>query len=136
MTNDSVTDGGTMDHGVMTDVAGDDRFALAVETFKLLADSTRLKIVWALLHGEHSVGDLAARVGAQPPAVSQHLAKLRAAHLVRARRDGNHVYYAAEDAHVRDLVDQALRHSDHLVGNVVPVAATPAPVPTPLRRRA
>jgi DNA-binding transcriptional ArsR family regulator len=83
-------------------------FALAVETFKLLADVTRLKILWALLHSEHSVNELAAHVGANAPAVSQQLAKLRATRLVRVRRDGNHRYYAAENPHVQRLVEQAL----------------------------
>jgi DNA-binding transcriptional ArsR family regulator len=94
---------------------GENQFGLAAETFKLLADGTRLKILWALLQREHSVGDLARQVGAQPAAVSQHLAKLRAAHLVRVRRDGNRMYYDADDAHVRHLVEQALRHTAHLV---------------------
>jgi DNA-binding transcriptional ArsR family regulator len=120
----------------MMNEPGDEQFVLAVDTFKLLADNTRLKILWSLLHGEHSVGDLAAHVGAQPPAVSQHLAKLRAAHLVRARRDGNRMFYAAQDAHVRDLVDQALRHSDHLVGKGHPTPEAPAEGHAPLRRGA
>jgi DNA-binding transcriptional ArsR family regulator len=92
------------------------RFALAVETFKLLGDETRLKILWALLHGEHSVGELAQHVGAKPAAVSQQLAKLRAARVVRVRRDGNRMFYEAENDHVRGLVEQALSHTDHLVG--------------------
>lgn len=88
---------------------------MAVETFKLLADNTRLRILWALLHGEHSVGELASHVGAQPPAVSQHLAKLRMSRLVRVRREGNRLFYAADDAHVGRLVEEALFHSDHVV---------------------
>ena len=92
-----------------------DQFGLAVETFKLLADNTRLRILWALLHGEHSVGDLADHVGAQAPAVSQHLAKLRMSRLVRVRKDGNRVFYAADNAHVRRLVEEALFHTDHVV---------------------
>jgi DNA-binding transcriptional ArsR family regulator len=96
---------------------GDEQFGLASETFKLLADSTRLKILWALLQREHSVGDLARQVGAQPAAVSQHLAKLRAAYLVRVRREGNRMYYDADDAHVRHLVEQALRRTAHLVAD-------------------
>jgi DNA-binding transcriptional ArsR family regulator len=92
-----------------------EQFALASETFKLLADGTRLRILWELLQQEHSVGDLARCVGAQPAAVSQHLARLRAAHLVRSRRDGNRMYYDADDAHVRHLVEETLRHSAHLV---------------------
>ena len=93
----------------------DEQVELAVETFKLLADDTRLRILWALLHGEHSVNELAAHVGAQPAAVSQHLAKLRLARLVRARREGTRMFYAAENTHVRQLVEQALFHADHLV---------------------
>ncbi len=96
---------------------GDERFGLAVDTFKLLADTTRLRILWALLHSEHSVAELADHIGAQPAAVSQQLAKLRMAHLVRTRRDGNRIFYQAENAHVRHLVEEALFHSDHLTQN-------------------
>lgn len=87
----------------------------AVDTLKLLADPTRLRILWALLHGEHSVGPLAEHVGAPGPAVSQHLAKLRLAHLVQTRRDGNRIYYLADDDHVRRLVEEALFHADGVV---------------------
>ncbi len=99
---------------------------MAAETFKLLADGTRLKILWSLMQGEHSVGELAREVGAQPAAVSQHLAKLRAAHLVRARREGTRMYYDADDAHVRHLVEQALRHAGHQVGERLPPVRTVA----------
>ena len=63
--------------------------AWASETFKLLADPTRLRIVWTLLHGEHSVNSLAGHVGAQPSAVSQHLAKLHLAHVVEEATAGD-----------------------------------------------
>ena len=96
----------------------DAQLALAVDTFKLLADPTRLRILWALLHGEHSVNRLAEHVGAQPAAVSQHLAKLRLARLVKTRREGNHIFYLAEDAHVRQLVEEALFHTDHVTQNL------------------
>ena len=58
---------------------------------KLLGDETRLRVIWALLEGEHSVNELADIVGAQPAAVSQHLAKLRLARLVRSRREGTRI---------------------------------------------
>ncbi len=93
----------------------DAEFDAAVKVLKLLADSTRLRIVWALLHGEHSVNELAEHVGAQPPAVSQHLAKLRAADLVRVRRDGNRIIYAARNEHIENLATEALLQADHLV---------------------
>jgi DNA-binding transcriptional ArsR family regulator len=87
----------------------------AVRVLKLLADPTRLRIVWALLHGEHSVNDLAEHVGARPPAVSQHLAKLRAEDLVRVRRDGDRMFYAARNEHIERLAVEALLQADHLV---------------------
>ena len=90
-------------------------FDFAVGTFKLLADTTRLRILWALLHGEHSVNLLAGHVGASPASVSQHLAKLRLARLVKTRREGTFVFYLAENGHVRQLVEQALSHADHVV---------------------
>lgn len=59
---------------------------IATAMFKLVSDPTRLKILWALLHGEHSVGELAEDVGVKPAVVSQHLAKLRISHMVSVRR--------------------------------------------------
>ena len=95
--------------------ATDDQVEEAVNTLKLIADPTRLRILWALLHGEHSVNRLAEHVGAQPAAVSQHLAKLRLGRLVRTRRKGTHVFYVAQDSHVRRLVEEALFHAQHVV---------------------
>ncbi len=113
----------------------DAQYDFAVETFKLLADNTRLRILWALLHGEHSVGDLAGHVGVQVPAVSQHLAKLRMAHLVKVRRDGNKLFYAAENAHVLRLVEEALFHSDHVVGALPDRHGAPSNLGAGQRRR-
>jgi DNA-binding transcriptional ArsR family regulator len=89
-------------------------FQSAVGMLKLLGDETRLRIIWALLDGEHSVNELAALVGAHATGVSQHLAKLRLARLVRTRRDGTRIYYVADDAHVRRLVEEVLLHADHV----------------------
>ena len=85
-------------------------FDAAVAVFKLLADPTRLRIIWALLYGEHSLNELADHVGAHPLAVSQHLSKLRLARLVRVRRDGNRVFYALENDHIERLASEALQH--------------------------
>lgn len=57
---------------------------------------------------------MAGHVGATPANVSQHLAKLRLARLVRTRRVGNRIYYRAGDTHVRHLVEEALFHTGHL----------------------
>ncbi|MFF3239180.1 ArsR/SmtB family transcription factor [Micromonospora sp. NPDC002931] len=91
----------------------DEQVQLAADGFRLLADPTRIKILWALLQGESSVACLAELVGAAPTAVSQHLAKLRLAGLVRGRREGTFVYYSAADVHVQRLLTEALFHADH-----------------------
>jgi len=104
-----------------------DQVEQAVDTLKLVADPTRLRILWALLHGEHSVNLLAEHIGAQPAAVSQHLAKLRLAHLVRTRREGTHVYYLAQNDHVRRIVEEALFHADHVVQGLPDHDEKPAP---------
>jgi DNA-binding transcriptional ArsR family regulator len=86
----------------------------AAESFKILADPTRLSIIWALLHGEHSVNNLADHVKVPAPAVSQHLAKLRLAGLVQTRREGTHIFYLVTDEHVRELVEGAVHHVAHV----------------------
>jgi DNA-binding transcriptional ArsR family regulator len=103
---------------VVGDLVSAEQLDAATATLKLLADRTRLHIVWALLHGEHSVGELAAHVDVAPTAVSQHLAKLRLARLVRTRRDGNKIFYAAENEHILRLVTEALFHADHLTPGI------------------
>lgn len=80
----------------------------AAAALRLLGDPTRIKVLWALLQGESSVTCLAELVNASPTAVSQHLAKLRLAGLVRPRRDGAFVYYVAADESVQRLLTEAL----------------------------
>ena len=92
---------------------GHDQVALAVEVFRMLADHTRVRLLWALLDDELSVGQLAAAVGRPAAGVSQHLAKLRLARLVRTRPERNQVFYRLESAHVRQLVQDAIFHADH-----------------------
>ncbi|WP_079166130.1 ArsR/SmtB family transcription factor [Streptomyces oceani] len=85
----------------------DKQAQLAADAFRLLADPTRIKILWALLQGEASVSNLAELVNAAPTAVSQHLAKLRLAGLVTGRREGTFVYYSAADVHVHWILAEA-----------------------------
>ena len=63
-----------------------DQVSLVVEIFRMLADATRVQVLWALTDREMSVNELAEYVGKPAPSVSQHLAKLRMARLVRTRR--------------------------------------------------
>jgi DNA-binding transcriptional ArsR family regulator len=87
----------------------------AVESFRMLADGTRLRLLWLLCGGEYDVGALAAQIGAARPAVSQHLAKLRLAGLVATRRDGRRALYRARGGHVRRLLAEALEAAGHVV---------------------
>lgn len=76
----------------------------AAAAFGLLASSARLHIVWALAQGESDVSHLADRVGGALPAVSQHLAKLKLAGLVRSHREGRRVVYFVDDPDVVTVV--------------------------------
>jgi DNA-binding transcriptional ArsR family regulator len=81
----------------------------AAATFGLLASTMRLNIVWVLAHGERDVGTLAELTGGTVQAVSQHLAKLKLAGLVRSRREGRHQMYLVDDPRLTQLVRQTVR---------------------------
>lgn len=83
------------------------------ELFKALADETRTRVLVALDERELCVHDLAELMGMSLPAMSHHLRLLRAARLVRARREGKHVIYRLHDLHVVALIRKALEHFDH-----------------------
>lgn len=91
---------------------------LAVEMFRMLSDSTRVRLLWALLDGERPVNELAEAVGKAPAAVSQHLAKLRIARLVRTRRQANQIFYRIDNEHVGQLVEDAIYHAEHTDGGI------------------
>ena len=96
----------------------------AADALRMLADPTRLSILWALMQGETSVACLAELSSTTPTAVSQHLSKLRLAGLVTNRREGTFIFYALSDQHIGELVRQALSHADHSAGRDGPHAAT------------
>jgi len=91
-----------------------DQVEVAVATFSMLAEPTRIRLLWYLLGGEYAVSDLAQMSSSAPSAVSQHLAKLRLAHLVRRRREGRRILYTTDNAHVRRLLEESLHHADHV----------------------
>src|SRR6266481_2729153 len=82
----------------------------AAGTFALLSSASRLHLAWLMAHERSDVGTLARRVGLSIPTTSQHLAKLRLAGIVSARRDGRHTYYTVEDPHVLTMLDQIFGH--------------------------
>jgi ArsR family transcriptional regulator, zinc-responsive transcriptional repressor len=91
---------------------------LAVEVFRMLSDSTRVRLLWALLDGERPVNELAEAVDKAPAGVSQHLAKLRMARLVQTRRQANQIFYRISNSHVRQLVEDAIYHAEHTAGGI------------------
>jgi len=91
----------------------EDQVGLVVEVFRMLADPTRVQVLWALASREMSVNDLAAHVGKPAPSVSQHLAKLRMARLVRTRREGTTIFYSLDNDHVGQLVTDAVFNAEH-----------------------
>jgi DNA-binding transcriptional ArsR family regulator len=97
------------------DVLEDDQVAAAVMSFALLADPTRVRLLWALRDNNADVASLAVIAGCRPTVASQHLSKLRFAGLVEGRRDGRRVVYRLRGAHVRTLLAEALFHADHQV---------------------
>ena len=80
------------------------------EMFRLMGDSTRLRILMACLKGPVAVGHLAELTGASPSLVSHHLRLLRAARILSAERRGKKVYYTAADEHIRSVVSDMIDH--------------------------
>lgn len=90
-----------------------DEAALAVEVFRMLADPTRVRLLWTLRHRELSVNELASQLDRPAAAISQHLAKLRMSRLVLTRRDGTSVFYRVANDHIEQLVVDAVHHAEH-----------------------
>jgi ArsR family transcriptional regulator, lead/cadmium/zinc/bismuth-responsive transcriptional repressor len=84
--------------------------AALAETFKVLGDVTRVRILDALSRSELCVCDIAQLLGLSESAVSHQLRLLRGMRLVRARRDGRMVFYTLDDQHIVRLFEQGMEH--------------------------
>ena len=80
------------------------------DLFRLFADTTRIKILYALMDGEKSVAALADAVNVSQSAVSHQLRNLRQAHLVKFNREGKQTIYALSDTHVYTMLEQGMTH--------------------------
>ena len=97
------------------DLLTEGQVAAAVMSFALLADPTRVRMLWALREAELDVASLATIAGCRPTVASQHLSKLRFAGLVEGQRHGQRVVYRLRGGHVRALLSEALFHADHQI---------------------
>lgn len=91
-------------------MASPESAAALADTFRLLGDPTRVRLLDALAAGELCVCDLATLLGATVSAVSHQLRLLRGLRLVRARREGRMIFYSLDDHHIHDLLAQARGH--------------------------
>jgi len=83
------------------------------ETFKILGDTTRVKILQILSKRELCVCDIAAVIQMGQSAVSHQLRMLRTARLVKYRKEGTLAWYSLNDEHIATLLAQGLEHIHH-----------------------
>ena len=93
----------------------DAQIAVIAETYRLLGDPTRLRVLLACLGEPIAVGDIARAVNASPSLVSHHLRLLRAARLVRGTRRNRQVFYETADEHIARMLADMIEHAmeDH-----------------------
>ena len=84
--------------------------AHVAELFRSFSDTSRVRILSAIVEQEINISTLAEMVGVTESAVSHHMRGLRQMRLVKSRRDGKEVYYRVEDPHIIALFQQGLRH--------------------------
>lgn len=80
------------------------------DLFKAFSDTTRIKILYALMNSEMCVCDIAEIINVSQSAVSHQLKTLKQARLVKFRRDGKSVFYSLDDDHVHSMIAQGMAH--------------------------
>jgi ArsR family transcriptional regulator, lead/cadmium/zinc/bismuth-responsive transcriptional repressor len=84
--------------------------AHVAELFRAFSDTSRVRILSAIVEKELNISALAEMVGVSESAVSHHMRGLRQMHIVQARREGKEVYYSIVDPHIVALFQQGVRH--------------------------
>ena len=115
MINESFACDGEMIHEetvrrVLGSMPVSEKFYGLANLYKMFADNTRVKILWALSREVMCVCDLAALLGMTKSAVSHQLKSLRLANLVKYERQGKAVYYSLADDHVKDIFEKGFEH--------------------------
>ena len=88
----------------------EEKFMDLADTFKIFSDSTRVKILYALMQAEMCVCDISALIGMTKSSVSHQLRILKQSNLVKYRKDGRIVYYSIADEHVRSIFNEGMMH--------------------------
>lgn len=91
----------------------DDKINRVAQFHKIIGDSTRCKILFALAAGEMCVCDLANVLSMSKSSISHQLSKLREFKVVKYRKEGKEVYYSLDDEHVSSLLSLTLTHIEH-----------------------
>ena len=91
----------------------DDLFNKLAEFFKILGDTTRAKILFALDQNEMCVCDIANVLGMSKSSISHQLGTLRRMNIVKCRKQGKEVYYTIDDDHVQKLFELGIEHIEH-----------------------
>lgn len=94
-------------------LADEEIFDLA-ELFKVFGDSTRIKIINALMMEELCVCDIAAITNSTPSAISHQLRVLKQAKLVKYRKEGKSVFYSLDDEHVKEIFEKGREHIEEV----------------------
>ena len=95
---------------VKGDMYGVDQIYDLAELFKVFGDSTRLRILSALLHHELCVCDIADALEMNQSAISHQLRVLRTAGLIKVRRCGKSAFYSLDDDHVKQIIEMGFDH--------------------------
>lgn len=90
----------------------------AATLLRMLADPTRMQILWLLSLRDYDVASLTEELGGARPAVSQHLAKLKLAGLVHSRKSGQRSLYSVRGVHIRQLLAEVFSTADHHINNL------------------
>jgi DNA-binding transcriptional ArsR family regulator len=96
-----------------SELVSDEKAQLVAETFKILGDTTRIKILQTLAKREMCVCDIAAVVEMGQSAISHQLRLLRSSRLVKYRKEGKMAWYSLDDEHIAQLLDLGLKHVAH-----------------------
>jgi ArsR family transcriptional regulator, lead/cadmium/zinc/bismuth-responsive transcriptional repressor len=94
----------------LTNMRSEETISQLADLFRLMGDTSRLRIILTCLHAPINVSDIAAQLELSQSLVSHHLRLLRAARIVRSKRRGKQVFYVAADEHIQCVIEDMVAH--------------------------